>query len=134
MGCLLLILIFLVGTPLFAQPPPGRVEIDNRTNERVDVPRIQRLVQKASLGAPVDSPPVILHLWPKKALRTKADLKSDAFFVAPNEIYMLRMDYYAFLQGVLLSFHPEEKVSAIEGMSRRLWISSEMVLSLRPNR
>ena len=78
---LLPIVMLLFGAPLFAQP---RVLIDNRTDHDVDTGRVRRMAAEALVNATVNEPVIVVHLWPRKALRSMTGGKLDSFFVGPN--------------------------------------------------
>ena len=122
---LLPIVMLLFGAPLFAQP---RVLIDNRTDHDVDTARVHRMAAEALVNAPVNEPTIVVHIWPRKALRSMTGRKIDAFFVGPNHVFMHDANYLALVQGMLLVMFPDEDVEEIERRGRRIWLMEELVV------
>lgn len=122
---LLPIVMLLFGAPLFAQP---RVLIDNRTDHDVDTGRVRRMAAEALVNATVNEPVIVVHLWPRKALRSMTGGKLDSFFVGPNHVFMHDVDYLALVHGMLLVMFPDEDVEKIERRGRRIWLMEELVV------
>ena len=124
----LLIVMILFGSPLFAQT---RVLIDNRTDHEVDKARVRRLTAEALVQAPVNEPTIIIHIWPRKALRSVVDRKIDAFFVGPNHVYMHEMNYLALIHGLLLVTFPNLEIEEVGRRGRRIWFTEQLVVDVR---
>ena len=104
MKLLLPIMMLLLGAPLFGQT---RVLIDNRTDHEVNTDLVHRLTTEALVNAPVHDATILVHIWPRKALRSMTDQKMDTFFASPNHVFMHEVDYLALIQGVLLATFPD---------------------------
>lgn len=124
----MLAVILFAGAPLFAQP---QIIIDNRTQAQIDMARLDRLFQEALADSTTPTPGIVLHIWSKKDLRSKNARKLESFFASPNEIYLPKMDYLSFVQGVLLATHTNETDAQIERRSRRIWVVEQAVIRVR---
>ena len=125
---LLPIVMILFGAPLFAQT---RVLIDNQTDHEVDQARVRRLTAEALVQAPVSEPTIIVHIWPRKALRSLVDKKIDAFFVSPNHLFMHEMSYIALIHGLLLVTFPNVDPEELGRRGRRIWLMDAVVVDVR---
>ena len=121
------IMMLLLGSPLFGQT---RVLIDNRTDHEVNTDLIHRLTTEALVNAPVRKATILVHIWPRTALRSMTERKTNAFFVSPNHVFMHEVDYLALIQGVLLVIFPDEALDDLERNGRRIWLMDQMVVRL----
>ena len=106
------IMMLLLGTLLFGQT---RVLIDNRTDHEVNTDLIHRLTTEALVDAPVRKATILVHIWPRKALRSMTEQNMDTFFASPNHVFMHEVDYLARMghqSGNRLVFGYEKRIAA----------------------
>lgn len=120
--------ILFAGAPLFAQP---QIIIDNRTHEQIDTARLERLAYEASVHSTASGLNIVLHVWPKKDVRSKNSQKLESFFTLPNEIYLSKMDYLSFVQGVMLAAFPNSVIHELEQKSRRIFVAEQAIVEVR---
>jgi len=127
MKLLVMSVILLAAMPLFGQP---QIIVDNRTSGDIDTARLERLAYQALLHSTGNRIEIVLHLWSKKDVRSKNDRKMESFFAGPNQIYLSKMDYLCFVQGVLLAAFPKVSVDELESKSRRIFLEEQLVFNI----